>query len=792
MTLFYLSAAWLAGIVFAGSTQAVWWVWLIPAATSLPGLCLARPGTVWRLVFGCALLFTLGGMRYSLAVPRITPEHIAYYNDQGFVTLEGVLIDAPDPRDSHTNLRIRVDALHTEKDGQPLTIPVKGLVLVQAPSTQIYQYGDRVQVTGELSTPPVFDDFSYRDYLARQGIHSLVRFARLSITRTGEGNPIRAAMLDFRDKAHRAIKRLLPDPQASLLAGILLGIESGISPDVREAFNHTDTTHIIAISGSNMVIIAGLIMSITRRFLRQQWAITATIVGVVAYAIFVGGDAAVLRAAIMTTLTLAAAALGRETYGMASLGFAALLLTAINPLMVEDLSFQLSFLATLGLILYVDPLQRLLEHGLSRWMSSERARQVIGAISDSLLVTVAAQITTRPLLAHTTGQLSLVSLPVNLLIVPLQAPVMVLGGLGVLAALIFWPLGQVIAWGSWLFLSLTLWIVRGFARLPFASVELGAISPAVVVGVYAMIFGLTALAGSSETDRRRRRAILDTIFSARALAGAGVIAAGLLFAAAFSLPDGRLHVTFINVGDGNATLIETPSGRQVLVDAGGSGRQLAAGLGDALPFWDRRIDVLVLTGQGSRQVGGLQHILERYRFDTVLVPSTIPLSTESQAAFSALAEGGAQITAARQGMRVQVDDGTMLAILLPAAGDGAVEEDDPGAVLLTYGQARFLLVGDLTREAEHAMVNGDPTLLDATVLLIPRGGHRDASSEDFLTAVRPQACVLSIDAGNRYNLPHEETLARLASLAIPLYRTDQQGTIHMISDGESLRVRTAR
>ncbi|GAB4469079.1 MAG: hypothetical protein Kow00124_03960 [Anaerolineae bacterium] len=789
MTLFYLSAAWLAGIVFAGSTRAVWWVWLIPAAISLPGLYLARPGTVWRLVFGCALLFALGGTRYTLAIPRIGPEHIAHYNDQGFVTLEGVLIDAPDPRDSHTNLRIRVDLLYREGE-EP--IATKGLVLVQATSTQAYQYGDRVQVTGELSTPPVFDEFSYRDYLARQGIHSLMRFARVRIIGSGEGNPIRAAMLDFRDRAHRAIKRLLPEPQASLLAGILLGIESGISPDVREAFNRTDTTHIIAISGSNMVIIAGLIMSITRRFLRERWAIAATIAGVVAYAIFVGGDAAVLRAAIMTTLTLVATALGRETYGMASLGFAALLLTAINPLMVEDLSFQLSFLATLGLILYVDPLQHLLEHGVSRWVSSEHARQIVGALSDSLLVTVAVQITTRPLLAYTTGQASLVSLPVNLLIVPLQAPLMVLGGLGVLAALIFWPLGQVIAWGSWLFLSLTLWIVRNFARLPFASVDLGAVSLTMVIGVYAMIFGLTVLAGGSETARSRRRAMLDTIFSVRALAGAGVITAALLFTAAFSLPDGRLHVTFINVGDGNATLIETPSGRQVLVDAGGSGRQVAAGLGDALPFWDRRLDVLVLTGQGSRQIGGLQHILERYRFDTVLTPSVIPLSAESQPVFSALAGGGAQIAAASDGMRVQVDDGTMLTILLPAAAGNPAGEEAPAAVLVTYGEARFLLTGDLTEEAERALLNEHAALLDATVLLIPRGGHREAASEGFLTAVKPQACVLSIDAGNRYNLPHEETLARLASLAIPLYRTDQQGTIQMASDGESLHVRTAR
>jgi competence protein ComEC len=184
------------------------------------------------------------------------------------------------------------------------------LVLVQAPRTTTYRYGDPVKVTGELLTPPTGDDFSYRDYLARDGIYSLMQFAQVEITGERQGNPLRTTLLDFRSSAHTTILRLLPDPESSLLAGILLGIESGIAPAIREDFNATGAAHIIAISGTNMVILAALLQSVSQRFLPKTGSTIATIVGVVGYAIFVGGDPAVVRAAIMSTLALIAARLG--------------------------------------------------------------------------------------------------------------------------------------------------------------------------------------------------------------------------------------------------------------------------------------------------------------------------------------------------------------------------------------------------------------------------------------------------------------------------------------------------
>lgn len=282
--------------------------------------------------------------------------------------------------------------------------------------------------------------------------------------------------------------------------------------------------------------------------------------------------------------------------------------------------------------------------------------------------------------------------------------------------------------------------------------------------------------------------------SVKAIGFAGLLIAVLLFAAAWSLPDGKLHITFIDVGDGVATLIQTPSGRDILVDAGGSGRQLSTALGDSLPFWDRQIDLVILTQPTNTHMGGLLPVLERYHVDAVMTNGVRGYSELNAALWAELGEQGTQEVIAQPGSRINVGDGVLLTVLhtqitpLPEGDDGAGE---PIVLMLTYGEARVLLTGDLTEESEAALLAGDWPL-DATVLQVPARGHRAVSGEAFLNVVNPQLNVLTVDEGNRYGLPHPETLSRLEPLDAPLYRLDQSGSVELITDGRELTIRTAR
>jgi competence protein ComEC len=272
----------------------------------------------------------------------------------------------------------------------------------------------------------------------------------------------------------------------------------------------------------------------------------------------------------------------------------------------------------------------------------------------------------------------------------------------------------------------------------------------------------------------------------------GLISAALLASAATALPDGRLHVTFFELDSGNATLIETPSGRQILIDAGGGGRRLSAALGGTLPFWDRSIDLLVITQPGSAHTNGLPALMRRYRFDAVLTNGVRGNNQVMQPVWAELDESGTPQVVARQGMRIRVDDGVTLTVLR-AQIDPPASTDDPGepvSVMIAYDTLRVLIPGDLTAEGEAALLNSD-VFLDATVLVVPRSGHRQATSEALLAAASPQIAVIAIPTDND-SLPHQETLDRLGAAQIVLYRTDQVGSVEIVSDGTQMWVRTER
>jgi len=467
MTFVYLAVAWLAGIALARETGLPWQVLLVLGLAAFLVLLLWRENSRARLVAACALFLAAGAGRFLLVVPHFDEASLATYNDIGRVTLEGVVVGEPDERETYTNLRVRAERL-TLPGGAEVT--VDGLALVKADRYPQRRYGDRVLVEGALETPPVLEDFSYRDYLARQGIHSLIRRADVTLLAERQASPILYHLFEFKRRAQSTLAAILPEPQAALLTGILLGVETGIPVDLMDDFAATGTTHIIAISGFNITIVSGIFFGLAQRLFGKKRAFWIAAAGIAIYTVLVGASAAVVRAAAMGILYLVAMRLGRGTYAPASLAAAAFFMTLINPYTLWDVGFQLSFAATIGLVLYTKPLEQAFERALARITSAERAKKIVALISEALLVTLAAQIVAQPIILSIFGRLSLITLATNFLILPAQSFLMIAGGVALLLGLVFRPLGQVVGWVAWVFLTYTIEIVRLTARVPFASV----------------------------------------------------------------------------------------------------------------------------------------------------------------------------------------------------------------------------------------------------------------------------------------------------------------------------------
>jgi len=249
--------AWLIGIWIASRIAAPSVALGVATSVAVVGIFFTWRAPRSRWIFVLALAAILGAFRYNLAQPRFDQTSLATYNDQQKpVTVEGIVVGEPDVRDAYTNLRVEADHLLSSNLDGGVTRTVKGLVLVQASPFTDFRYGDRVRAEGKLQTPTDTSDFSYRDYLACQGVYSIMSRPRVTVLTRDQGFAPLAWLAPFTGcafKAHatltRVIAHILPEPQASLLTGILLGDDSGIPKSVQDAFRTTGTSHIIAISG---------------------------------------------------------------------------------------------------------------------------------------------------------------------------------------------------------------------------------------------------------------------------------------------------------------------------------------------------------------------------------------------------------------------------------------------------------------------------------------------------------------------------------------------------------------
>jgi competence protein ComEC len=506
----------------------------------------------------------------------------------------------------------------------------------------------------------------------------------------------------------------------------------------------------------------------------------------------------VVRAGVMGGLFVTAIYLGRRATAYVSLFASALLLTLLNPYTLWDVGFQLSFAATLSLILFTPAVEGLFKRGLVRVVSEEHARQALRYLNDLLIVTLAAQVLILPVVIYHFGRLSLVAPLANLLILPVQPPIMVLGGVAALTGLVplLEPVARIIAWVPWLCLAYTNAVVRWMAGLPLASIEIGRAAAGWLALCIASIPALGWACHRGRDSIRRANFPFSSRRFVLGAAGAALAAAILAWLAVLQLPDGRLHVAFLDVGQGDAILITTPRGQQILVDGGPSPAALTSALGREMPFWDRSIDRLVMTHPDADHITGLVEVLDRFRVDGWLDNGQTDDSALYAECQTLLAEKAVPRHTIRAGDRLDLGQRLVLEVLHPPAvlmpAPGASANDNSLVLRLVWDQASFLLTGDVEAAGEQLLL-GSGQKLEADVLKVAHHGSGGSSTDRFLAAATPRFAVISVGADNDFGHPAPDVLDRLAQLGdVRVLRTDESGTVEFVTDGQRLWIHTER
>ena len=806
MWLLYVSCAWVAGI-FLGSKIG------LPLFTLAFGLIPFALIPFMRskrkiLVVAGLCLFTLlgGGLHFPPSLPPVDEHSLYFYNDQGIVEIQGIVVEEPDIRDRYCLLTFSASEIIDNGEKER----VAGTALIRVPRYPAYHYGDELKLTGELETPPQFEDFDYKSYLARQGIYSLIYYPGVEILDRGQASKPLQWIYSLRERLSASLVRSLPEPQGSLAQAILLGLRSNIPDSLYEAFSRTGAAHLLAISGLHISIIIAMFLSFGILVFgrRRSIYIWLTLAITWLYALLAGMHPPIIRAAIMGSIFLIAEYLGRQRSAIITLAFAAAVMVGVQPDLLWTISFQLSFLAMAGLTLLYPYFRSWGRKGVaSLFGTRERIVAVGNLITDGFAATLAAIIAVGPLIAYNFGVVSLVALPATFLALPALPFIIATAALVAFVGLIASVAAQVLGWLAWLFLSYLILVVQGFDALPHSSLEVTTVSPSYIWVYYAILTGVIALLncqeqlvgfssrlilGISKVFRSIPKPRLG--FSIKWLILPLLIAAILVWSVVLTQPDGKLHVSFLDVGQGDSALIQTPEGQSILIDGGPDFQKINLELSEKLPFWNRTIDLVVCTQPQADHVTGLIEVLHRYKVKQVLESGVSYKSSVYQEWLNVVEDKGIEYNIARAGQEIDLDNGIKLDVLNPPAilYEGTSHDvDNNGVVLrLSWGKVSFLFTADIREEAEFELI-GQRTNLRSTVLKVAHHGSKTSTTSQFLAAVVPEIAVISVGADNSFGHPSPEVAERLINRLGDdgVYRTDDDGTIEFITDGERLWVR---
>jgi len=809
LTLIYLSAAWVAGI-YLGSKIAL--PWGIVFIGFLP-LCLIPFLSQYKkplVLVGFCLFALLGGcIRFQSSLPVINEQHIQFYNDKGTAEIEGMICTEPEVRNTTSILQLSASEIQINGEKQEIS----GKALIRVRRYQEYHYGDILKVTGELETPPQFDDFDYRGYLARQRIYSVINYPEIEMLDTGKGFKPLAWIYSLRERLSQSLSLALPEPQASLAQGILLGLRGNIPYSLQDAFSKSGTAHLLAISGLHLSIIIGIFLSagiwlFGRRYSIYIWL---AFLAIWLYALITGMRPPIVRGAVMGSMFLLAEYLGRQRSASTALAFAAAVMVGIEPQVLWDASFQLSFLAMAGLIFLSPYLQAWARKGIASAIGKEGvAASLCNFAADCFAVTLAAILATWPVIAYYFDIVSFVGLPATFFALLALPGIIITSGLVAVTGLLAPLLAQVLGWIAWLFLSYFILIIKAFDALPFSSIRIEGIYTWQIWLYYALlavtivainyrtqlanILHLTASRISPQVNMASRLALK---LSRKWVIAPLLIATVLVWATIINMPDDKLHVSILDVGQGDAILIQTPNQQDILIDGGPSPQAIGLELGKKLPFWDKTIDLVILTQPQADHVTGLIEVLKRYDVSQVIEPG-IAYNSFTYQHWSSLMNGNEiKHEIGHAGQKINLGSGIEIEVLHPPSPflqDTSDDIDNNGMVLrLSWNKVSFLFTADTGREAEWYLI-AQRANLQATVLKVAHHGSLTSTSQEFLAAVNPEIAVISVGASNRFGLPDSQILDRLAERlgSDRVYLTSTHGAIELITDGNRLWVKHDR
>ncbi len=712
--------------------------------------------------------------------------------------LSGIALVVSNAQENDYNYTYKIKILDIEKNrGKNTYLYLK----INKKNNEELEYGDVISFKGsfqEASKTRNFGGFNYKDYLKSIKIYGTIKSESIKVLEKNKGN----ILISFTNKISKAIKeninKLLDKKEAGMLIGLLIGDDGSIEEDLEESFKISSISHILAVSGMQVTYIITGMYFVFKLSLGKRKTRIIIIIILILYTALTGFSPSIIRASIMGILVMGEGLFYRKNDIWTSISFSLLIILIYNPFLILNVGLQLSYLGTIGIILFNKTVFSVLKNIRLKerkyeYKINRKIIILIGKIKEILAVTISASMAVFPVMLYHFNLFGTYFLITNLLVSIILGPLTIIGTIIVFISYIFFPLAKFFS-GILEVLINVLILISNFSKLPFSKIYI--VTPKIffIIIVYIIfiivnyIYKIYNEKNLSITKIRIRNLIALYKYKFKEYKNKFLtfLLIIILIFSIFSFNQKNLKIYFVDVGQGDCTFIVTPKNKTILIDGGGSsGSSFDVGESTLLPYiLDRgykKIDLMFISHFDQDHVGGLLTVLEELKVDRVCISKQEEESENYQKFLKIIKDKQISVTIVKIGDRINIENNLYFNILWPKEEQIVDSRLNNNAIVmkLNYNNFSMMFTGDIEEKAEDEIVKlyGEKQILESDILKVAHHGSKTSTTEKIVNEIKPEIALIGVGENNLFNHPSEEVIERLEKLDINIYRTDINGEI---------------
>lgn len=696
-------------------------------------------------------------------------------------------------------------------------------LFLNTPKNINLEFGDKIQFEGEYSNPSEqrnYRGFDYKKYLKSLNVAGTVKAKEIKVLKKNNLNVVRMVSNQIFLKIKQNIENTYKNKESSLILGIMLGYTDNIENNIKDEFSSNNISHILAISGMHISYIMIGISVFFNKLLGKRKTRILTIFLLIIYVLVTGFFPSIIRAEIMGIMLLLSFFIYRKSDIWTNISLSLLYSLITNPFLILNTGLILSYGGTIGIIIFQKNVLELLQQikikkKLKSRMevlktNSKKSKFIINTkdkILEMISVTISAQIVLMPIIMILFNKIGFSFIFINLLITFIIGPVVILGFIQIITSFLFFNLGKFISYFLNPLINILLLISKLGSKLPLTKIYVSTPQIYILVVYYFLIFILNYLfkiynLTNLNAFQKRIKNLIQVfkykiIQNKRMLRKILILFIVLLFI--LNVIPKNLKIYFIDIGQGDGTLIITPNNKKILIDGGGSeSSEFDVGKSTLLPYLlarkVKKLDYVIISHFDQDHCGALLYIIRELKVGTVIIGKQYEISENYNKFKEIVKEKNIKVQVVEAGDKIKIEKNIDLDILWPSSNSMISENainNNSLVCKLNYKKFSILFTGDIEKAAEDKIVSkymSNKNCLNSTVLKVAHHGSKTSSVIDFLNAVNPKYALIGVGENNKFGHPADSTIKNLQEKNIKIYRTDKMGEISIKTNGIKLKI----